>query len=92
MFLTSVEWGLIASIAIIGALVVRLTVSPKMRESLRVRTPAEYEADIASLRETVNTLSEVNGQLRTQLALAQRSEQDALVQLAALRGEMGRTR
>lgn len=69
-----------------------MAISPQMRETLRVKSPAEYDAEIASLRETVNTLSEVNGQLRTQLAIAQRNEQDALVQLAALRGEMGRTR
>lgn len=90
--LSPVEIGLTASIAVIGIFVLRMAINPQMRETLRVKSPAEYDATIAALRETVNTLSEVNGQLRAQLAIAQRNEQDALVQLAALRGEMGRTR
>lgn len=86
------EIGVLFSLVTVASLVFRYAIDPDFRSNTRSPTYGELKRENESLREAQRSLIEEIRLLKNRLQMTQSDLQDLEIKMAALRGEMGRSR
>ena len=86
------EIGVLVSAITLGSLIVRYAVDPGFRSNTRSPTYTELKRENESLRVAQRTLVDEIRNLKNQLQIVESDRQHLEISIAALRGEMGRSR
>ena len=86
------EIGVLFSLVTLASLIFRYAIDPDFRSNTRSPTYTELKREAESLREAQHTFTEEIRVLKNRLQTAESDRQNLEIRLAALQGEMGRSR